>query len=175
MEHPHREASLKSLVLHTNYNLAISSPHSLLLVLYQFYLFTGVWPQLTYAKHSVASFKLRKGMPTGVLQSLSSKPILKNFLSIFLTNFVNLRSLRSSEESPASFILNQHGQAQLGIKNIQLLKGFYLDKEEGIHKLMTSFPTFGVNISVHLPTSGAHLRLRNAMILSQLLFPVKLA
>ncbi len=177
-EHAHREGQVRSLVLQTNYNSCVSSGNSssLLLVIYQYYLWTGAWPQICQAKRSVASFKLRKGMDIGVKQTITpGAGKVENFLKIFLLNMVNLPS--SSEENQSKLIqLSQTGQANLGLSNIENLRTFYQDKEEGQHRLLSSYPTFGVNITINLPShkKGDKIqRVRNAMILSQHLLPVK--
>lgn len=133
------------------------------------------------AKKSVASFKLRKGMDIGVSQNLSGGR-LKEFLAVFLLNIVNVSSSSggyASRPNQAEIKFSKQGQANIGITNVENLKSFYLDKEEGHHSLLSSYPTFGVSITFNLPTSRVksqtnlrEQRIRNAMILSQYQLPI---
>ena len=92
---------------------------------------------------------------------------------------VNLRTQSATGSTPAKWSLSKTGQASLGISNIENLKAFYQDKEEGQHTLLSSYPSFGVNITINLPghkkadQTDKLLRLRNAMILSQYQMPVE--
>lgn len=100
----------------------------------------GQSPVQTVAKKSIAGFKIRKGMPLGVMVTLRGKRMYE-----FLDRLINLAlpTVRDFRGVPASF--DGQGNCNLGIKEWVVFPGVDYD---------TFNKVYGLNISIETTTTN---------------------
>ncbi|WP_425288869.1 50S ribosomal protein L5 [Spiroplasma endosymbiont of Asaphidion curtum] len=103
---------------------AVSNSKYIEIVMRELYLITGQKPVITRAKKSIASFKLREGMPIGCKVTLRGTKMYDFLYKLFNINLPRVRDFRGLNK--AGF--DKHGNYTLGIKEQLIFPEIDYDK-----------------------------------------------
>nr|YP_009647110.1 ribosomal protein L5 [Chloroparvula japonica]QBX98781.1 ribosomal protein L5 [Chloroparvula japonica] len=128
------EPRIDRVILHTSVKTAIADPTSLFPTLGAMLLVTGQYPKITYAKQSVAGFKLRTHQPLGAMVSLRGERMngfLNKLVHVVLPRLPDWYGLSESA-------MDTHGGLHFGISYVlafpELEPHFELfEKVQGFH------------------------------------------
>ncbi|MFH0792273.1 MAG: 50S ribosomal protein L5 [bacterium] len=118
---------------------------------------TGQRPTITRAKKSIATFKLREGMPTGAATTLR-----KNKMEDFINRFINVVLPRSRDFrgiDPKTF--DKRGNLTIGIKEQIIFPEIYSEKIRNI---------FGLEVTI---TTSAKTKEEGIELLKLMGFPLR--
>ena len=129
-----------------------------------------MYPTILKARHSMAAFSIRKGMPIGAGLTLHGSS-LQLFLNYFFFN------LAQSSES-VKFTVANTGPAFLGFSSIFNLQPLAFTNID--YRILHSFRPFGLSLTINFKSKGSGLKNIKTMthlhqyILSQYLIPTKI-
>lgn len=148
---------LKKIVLNVGAGFAVANPKSIDSVVAEIGAITGQAPVKTRAKEAISNFKLREGLPIGVMVTLRGDRMyefLDRLISIALPRVRDFNGL-----SPKSF--DARGNYSLGIKEQIIFPEINFDDVEMIH---------GLDITLVIQSSGPE---HSAKLLEKFGFPLR--
>jgi large subunit ribosomal protein L5 len=128
---------LEKIVLNIGLGEAIQNPKALEAARGDLAQISGQYPVTTYAKKSIASFKLRKGMPIGVMVTLRDVRMYDFFDKLVNAALPRIRDFRGTSRN--SF--DGHGNYTLGIQEQIVFPEIDYDKVDRIRGLEVSVIT----------------------------------
>ena len=129
LKNPHQVPKLEKIVLNVGAGEAKENPNFMKSVVEELALITGQKPVVTKAKKSIATFKIRKGLPIGAMVTLRGSRMYE-FLDRFL-NFALPRVKDFKGVSPKSF--DKYGNFSIGLKEQIIFPEIVYDKVLKIH------------------------------------------
>ena len=128
-KNPMQVPRLVKVVLNMGMGEAITNAKALDHAVSELELITGQHPVITRAKKSIATFKLREGMPIGCMVTLRKERMFE-----FLDRFINaaLPRIRDFKGSPTKSF-DGRGNYSLGIKEQVIFPEIEIDKIDSIH------------------------------------------
>ena len=128
-KNPMQVPRLVKVVLNMGMGEAITNAKALDHAVGELELITGQHPVITRAKKSIATFKLREGMPIGCMVTLRKERMFE-----FLDRFINaaLPRIRDFRGSPTKSF-DGRGNYSLGIKEQVIFPEIEIDKIDSIH------------------------------------------
>ena len=128
-KNPMQVPRLVKVVLNMGMGEAITNAKALDHAVSELGLITGQHPVITRAKKSIATFKLREGMPIGCMVTLRKERMFE-----FLDRFINaaLPRIRDFKGSPTKSF-DGRGNYSLGIKEQVIFPEIEIDKIDSIH------------------------------------------
>jgi len=136
-----RLPKLEKIVLSIGLGEAIQNPKALEAAEHDLTAITGQHPVITRAKKSVASFKLRAGMPIGIMVTLRGKRMYDFFDKLVNTTLLRLRDFRGVPRD--SF--DGQGNYNLGIREQIVFPEVDYDKVDKIRGLQVTIVTTAKN------------------------------
>ncbi|YP_003359262.1 ribosomal protein L5 (plastid) [Cryptomonas paramecium] len=154
-KNPHQVPKLIKITLNRGLGEASKNNKSLDTSVHEFELITGQHPVITKAKKSVAGFKIREGMPVGIMVTLR-----KELMFSFLQRLIHLALPRIRDFKGVSITgFDGHGNYNFGIKEQLIFPEIDYDKVDH---------TRGLNISI---VTTASTQQEGAMLLKCLGMP----
>ena len=136
-----RLPKLEKIVLSIGLGEAIQNPKALEAAEHDLTAITGQHPVITRAKKSVASFKLRAGMPIGIMVTLRGKRMYDFFDKLVNATLLRLRDFRGVPRD--SF--DGQGNYNLGIREQIVFPEIDYDKVDKIRGLQVTIVTTAKN------------------------------
>ncbi len=119
----------------------------------------GQKPVITKAKTSISSFKVRAGMPVGVVVTLRGKRMWDFLEKLVRVTFPRMRDFRGLEDK----LVDRQGNMSVGFREHLVFPEIRPDEVEQVH---------GVQVTI---TTNAHNRERGLKLFRALGFPFKFA
>jgi len=107
---------IKNIVINCGVKSGVQDPKAIIPVMYALKCISGQKPIYTFAKKSIANFKLRKGFPIGVKVTIRDIPslfLLDNIIHIVLPRFRDFKGF-------SSHTFDQFGNISIGIHDLYL-------------------------------------------------------
>ena len=136
-----RVPRIEKVVINMGMGEAIVNPKSLDAAVADMVIIAGQRPVITKAKKSIATFKLREGMPIGVMTTLRGKRMYDFLDRLLNTAMPRIRDFQGV--SASSF--DNHGNYSLGIKEQLIFPEIDYDKIDKIRGLQVSIVTTARN------------------------------
>jgi len=127
---------LEKIVVNIGLGEAIQNPKAIEAACDDIAKITGQKPVVTKAKKSIAGFKLREGMPIGVMVTLRRKKMWE-----FLDRFVNIALPRVRDFRGVSGKLDGNGNYSVGLKEQIIFQEVDYDKVDRLRGMNVSFVT----------------------------------
>ncbi len=127
---------ISKIVLNVGVKEAITDSKVLSLVMNTIAQITGQWPIKKLARKSIAGFKMRKGMPIGVMVTLRRKEMYE-----FLDKLINLALPKVRDFQGLSFRFDGRGNYNLGIKEWIIFPEVEYDVAKKIHGFNVTIQT----------------------------------
>jgi large subunit ribosomal protein L5 len=136
LKNPTQVPRLQKIVVNMGLGEAIQNPKALDSAVADIATITGQRPVVTKAKKSIATFKLREGMPIGVMVTLRRERMWE-----FLDRFVNLALPRVRDFRGVSGKLDGQGNYSVGIKEQIIFHEINYDKVDKLRGMNITFVT----------------------------------
>lgn len=127
---------LEKIVVNIGLGEAIQNPKAIEAACEDIAKITGQKPVVTKAKKSIAGFKLREGMPIGVMVTLRRKKMWE-----FLDRFVNIALFCVRDFRGVSGKLDGNGNYSVGLKEQIIFQEVDYDKVDRLRGMNVSFVT----------------------------------
>jgi large subunit ribosomal protein L5 len=148
---------LKKIVLNVGAGFAVANPKSLDSVVAEIAAITGQAPVKTRAKEAISNFKLREGIPIGVMVTLRGDRMYE-----FLDRLINIALPRVRDFNGLSMkSFDARGNYTLGIKEQIIFPEINFDEVEQIH---------GMDITLVIRSQGPE---HSAKLLEKFNFPLR--
>jgi large subunit ribosomal protein L5 len=131
---------LQKVIINMGLGEAISNPKTLEAATEELGLITGQKPVTTKAKKSIATFKLREGMPIGCMVTLRRERMWE-----FVDRLVNVALPRVRDFRGVSAKLDGHGNYSLGLKEQIIFQEVDYDKVDKLRGMNITFVTSAEN------------------------------
>lgn len=131
---------LEKIVVNIGLGEAIQNPKAIEAAVEDVAKITGQKPVVTKAKKSIAGFKLREGMPIGVMVTLRRQQMWE-----FLDRFVNIALPRVRDFRGVSGKLDGRGNYSMGLKEQIIFQEIDYDKVDRLRGMNVSFVTTASN------------------------------
>ncbi|MCP4503461.1 MAG: 50S ribosomal protein L5 [Deltaproteobacteria bacterium] len=131
---------LEKIVVNIGLGEAIQNPKAIDAAVEDVAKITGQKPVITKAKKSIAGFKLREGMPIGVMVTLRRQQMWE-----FLDRFVNIALPRVRDFRGVSGKLDGRGNYSMGLKEQIIFQEIDYDKVDKLRGMNVSFVTTASN------------------------------
>ena len=135
----HQVPNLEKIVINMGLGEAVQNPKAIEAAMEQLTIIAGQKPVITRAKKSIASFKLREGVPIGCMVSLRRQKMwdfLERLINIVLPRIRDFRGV-----SPKAF--DGNGNYTLGVKEQLIFPEIDFDKIDKVRGMNISIVTKG--------------------------------
>ncbi len=131
---------LEKIVINIGLGEAIQNPKSIEAAAADLAKITGQKPVVTHAKKSIATFKLREGMPIGVMVTLRRERMWE-----FMDRFVNIALPRVRDFRGVGNKLDGRGNYSVGLKEQIIFQEIDYDKVDRLRGMNVTFSTSAPN------------------------------
>ncbi len=131
---------LEKIVINIGLGEAIQNPKSIEAAAADLAKITGQKPVVTHAKKSIATFKLREGMPIGVMVTLRRDRMWE-----FMDRFVNIALPRVRDFRGVGSKLDGRGNYSVGLKEQIIFQEIDYDKVDRLRGMNVTFSTTAPN------------------------------
>lgn len=131
---------LEKIVINIGLGEAIQNPKTIEAAAADLAKITGQKPVVTHAKKSIATFKLREGMPIGVMVTLRRERMWE-----FLDRFVNIALPRVRDFRGVGSKLDGRGNYSVGLKEQIIFQEIDYDKVDRLRGMNVTFSTTAPN------------------------------
>ncbi len=138
---PMQVPRLKTIVVNMGVGEAVANPKLIDSAVVEMTAITGQKPVVTRAKRSIAQFKIREGMPIGVMVTLRGARMYEFVDRLFNIALPRVRDFRGL--SPDAF--DGHGNYTLGLKEQLIFPEIEYDKIDRVRGMEISFVTSARN------------------------------